>query len=107
LSTPTHGLLATSDSLPAAVTVSGFLTGCASGVFPGHIGICVCPGEGANQCLRNQVAKTKYDIESKKPRLHPISFSCRIEQKSSHPTIFSYSRFFLYFYAPQNGYCHD
>src|ERR1700733_1584664 len=28
------------------VTYSGTGTGCASGTAPGHIGICVCPGDG-------------------------------------------------------------
>src|SRR6266481_1836559 len=44
--TRTHGLPATRESVTVVVSSSVPPTGCASGGFPGHIGTCVCPGDG-------------------------------------------------------------
>lgn len=41
-----HGLPATSDAVTVVVMSSGPGMGCASGAAPGHIGSCVCPGDG-------------------------------------------------------------
>src|SRR5579859_1680981 len=45
LLTQTQGLPATRWSF-TVVTYSGPGTGCASGTAPGHIGCCLCPGDG-------------------------------------------------------------
>ena len=44
LPTSIHGLPATNSV--TVLEISGPATGCASGAVPGHIGTCVCPGEG-------------------------------------------------------------
>src|SRR5579863_8266571 len=46
LLTPTAGLPATRNSFPVVLATSGPAAGCASGAAPGHIGTCVCPGDG-------------------------------------------------------------
>ena len=46
--TPTAGLPATRNSFPVVFATSGPATGCGSGTLPGHIGTCVCPGDGCH-----------------------------------------------------------
>src|SRR5258708_4535740 len=69
LNTPTTGLPAISPSFPDdGVVTSGPATGCGSGTAPGHIGTCVCPGDGcqAGVCaLRPPDANTTQRAKSK------------------------------------------
>src|SRR6266702_1053429 len=48
LLTPTAGLPPGRKSFPDVSAYSGPATGCGSGAAPGHIGICVCPGDGCH-----------------------------------------------------------
>src|SRR6266566_7150977 len=69
LNTPTTGLPAISPSFPDdAVVTSGPATGWGSGTVPGHIGTCVCPGDGCQTgvcALRPPHAKTTQRAKSK------------------------------------------
>jgi hypothetical protein len=69
------------------VTYSGPGTGCASGTAPGHIGICVCPGDGCQPfvCARrpphaNTTQRTK--IKGFITILKMTDRACAIKQKA-------------------------
>jgi hypothetical protein len=67
-STAVHGLPATRGFVTMLVLFSGGATGCASGAFPGHIGIWVWPGDGCHGgicALKPQSAKTTQEAKSK------------------------------------------
>src|ERR1051326_3268775 len=51
LLTPITCRPATRNVFPDGSTTSGPLTGCGSGAAPGHIGVCVCPGDGSQPCF--------------------------------------------------------
>src|SRR5215469_15565031 len=48
LSTSVADLPATRKLVPDDRANSAFFKGCASGIFPGHIATCVCPGDGCH-----------------------------------------------------------